>query len=281
MSQPFYQKASVQVSIISAVTLLIVTAATILHQRSSLVAANARLLQDNQKQTQEIQRLETLLTPFRTIALQRFSGPEGEALKKLADQISALDKALDSAEAELASVKVAASYPKMRRVIDVRPNGIEVVCTGNRAGAHSEASSSSPISELMQQFFESSRKGDRLGAIKALDQVITTMPDWPYGYFYRGAITGNTNDFKKAAELFSLVRSVEITEPEPLLFEALTHAFLGDEQAATDSLDAMKNTHIKPSDVNLLIFPPHCSSNLLVKFNAISAELGMTPFDKH
>jgi hypothetical protein len=280
MAQPFYQKASVQVAIISAVTLLLVTAATIFHQRSSIVADHARLLQDNQKQAQEIQRLETLLTPFRTIALQRFSGPEGEALKKLADQITALDKSLYAAQTELASVKVQASYPKMRRMIDIRPNGIEVICTGNRAGTHTETSSSSPVSELMQQFFDSIKKGDRFGATKTLDQVITTAPDWPYGYFYRGAITGNTNDFNKAAELFSLVRSVEITEPEPLLFEALTDSFLGDEQAAMNSLDAMEKTRVQPSHIGFLILSPHCSSILQERFNAISVKLGMTPINK-
>jgi hypothetical protein len=107
------------------------------------------------------------------------------------------------------------------------------------------------------------------------------VPDWPYGYFYRGAITGNTNDFNKAAELFSLVRSVEIIEPEPLLFEALTDSFLGDEQAAINSLDAMEKTGVEPSRISFLIFPPHCSSNLQERFNAISAKLGMTPIDKH
>jgi hypothetical protein len=280
MAQRFYEKASVQVAIISAVTLLLVTAITIFYQRSSVVADNARLLQKNQKQAQENQRLETLLTPFRTIALQRFSGPEGEALKKLADQITALDKSLFAAQTELASVKVQASYPKMRRMIDIRPNGREVVCTGNRAGTHSEARSSSVISDLMEQFFESMGKNDRLGAAKALDQIITTTPDWPYGYFYRGVITGNTNDFNKAAELFSLVKSVEIIEPEPLLFEALNYSYLGDEQAAIHSLDAMENTHMRLSDVSLLFFPPHCSDAMLTRLKAISDKLGMTSAPK-
>lgn len=281
MAQRFYQKASVQVAIISAVVVLLATATTIFYQRSSVVADNARLLQDNQKQAQEIQRLETSLTPFRTIALQRFSGPEGEALKKLADQITALDKSLFAAQTELASVKVQASYPKMRRMIDIRPNGAEVVCTGNRAGAHSEANSSSAISDLMMHFFESIQKNDRISAAKTLDQIITITPDWPYGYFYRGAITGNTNDFNKAAELFALVRSVEIAEPEPLLFEALNFSYLGDEQSAMHSLDSMENTHVQPSGVSLLIYPPHCSDVMLARFKTISDKLGMTSIPKN
>ena len=38
----------------------------------------------------EVQRLETLLTPFRTMALEKFTGSEQEALRQLAGQINAL-----------------------------------------------------------------------------------------------------------------------------------------------------------------------------------------------
>jgi hypothetical protein len=44
-----------------------------------------------QEKTAEIQRLETLLTPFRTIALERFTGSESEKLKQLANQITELE----------------------------------------------------------------------------------------------------------------------------------------------------------------------------------------------
>jgi len=40
-----------------------------------------------QEKTAEVQRLETLLTPFRTIALEKFTGDEKEALRKLADYV--------------------------------------------------------------------------------------------------------------------------------------------------------------------------------------------------
>jgi lipoprotein NlpI len=133
----------------------------------------------------------------------------------------------------------------------------------------------------MHQFFDSIKNNDRANATKTLDQIISTTPDWPYGYFYRGVITGNTNDFNKAAELFTLTRSVEITEPEPLLFEALNSAYLGDEQAAMHSLDAMENTHVQPSDVSLLFFPPHCSSEMLARLKPISDKFKMTSFNQH
>lgn len=54
----------------------------------------ADLKEENGKKDSEIQRLETLLTPFRTIALERYTGPEEEALRKLAQRITGLEKEL-------------------------------------------------------------------------------------------------------------------------------------------------------------------------------------------
>ena len=87
MTQRFYQKASVQVAIATAIGLTIVTTITIAHQRSQLRADNQKLLTDVTVKTAEIQRLETLLTPFRTIALEKFTGDEKDALRKLADYV--------------------------------------------------------------------------------------------------------------------------------------------------------------------------------------------------
>lgn len=44
--------------------------------------------------TAETQRLETLLAPFRTIALQRYTDPEPEALRKLAYRISDIENSV-------------------------------------------------------------------------------------------------------------------------------------------------------------------------------------------
>jgi hypothetical protein len=240
----------------------------------STISSQASII--NEK-TADIQRLETLLTPFRTIALQRFTGPESDALMKLADQVMALDKALNSAQAELASVRVAASYPKIRRTLNVRPSGEEVTYIGNRTEFYSVSRISSPVTDYMRQFNEALNKNDRKTAEQAIDKVITAMPEWPYGYFYRGALTTNTNDFQKAVDLCSLARAVEIFEPEPLLFEALSQMYLGDQKAATHLLDELEQTGIKPSDIDSIPFPPNCPTSLLERVDAIVAELGMHP----
>ena len=94
MTQKFYQKASVQVAIVTAIGLVVVTTITLMHQRSQLKEENSRLNRETVEKTAEIQRLETLLAPFRTIALQRYTDPEPEALRKLAHRISELENSV-------------------------------------------------------------------------------------------------------------------------------------------------------------------------------------------
>lgn len=91
MTQKFYQKASVQVAIVSTLGLIVIALLTIAHQRSGLKKDNARLQRETTDKSAEIQRLETLLTPFRTIALERYTGSEQEALAKLASRIAELE----------------------------------------------------------------------------------------------------------------------------------------------------------------------------------------------
>lgn len=105
MAQRFYQKASVQVAMVSGIILLLATGMMIWHQRSELRKQNAVLSTLTQSQTAEIQRLETLLTPFRTIALEKYAGSEGEALRQLRDHISAIDASLAKTKRELANTK--------------------------------------------------------------------------------------------------------------------------------------------------------------------------------
>ena len=105
MTQKFYQKASVQVAIISTLGLIIITLITIAHQRSQLKQDNDRLQADLSEKTSEVQRLETLLIPFRTIALERYTGTESEALAKLASRITELESLDQKRTLELDNLK--------------------------------------------------------------------------------------------------------------------------------------------------------------------------------
>lgn len=67
------------------------------------IAVQSQKLSEN---TADIQRLETLLAPFRTIALDRFTGPESEALQKLADQVGTIARSISDKTEEIALLKL-------------------------------------------------------------------------------------------------------------------------------------------------------------------------------
>src|SRR5436190_14990140 len=53
---------------------------------------NSALKQDLDKAAAKVQELEFELTPFRTLALEKFSRADAETLKKLAEQMTSLQK---------------------------------------------------------------------------------------------------------------------------------------------------------------------------------------------
>jgi hypothetical protein len=94
MAQKWYQKASVQTAIVSACALIVVALIPIALQVPRLQSENQKLRDGLDEKTAEIQRLETLLVPFKTIALERFTGSEAEALGKLAERLKILEEQL-------------------------------------------------------------------------------------------------------------------------------------------------------------------------------------------
>ena len=90
MGQPqkWYQKATVQSAFVAtigaAITALIPVFLGYFHELPKIKQENNQLHQEITENLAEIQRLETLLTPFKTIALERYTGTEAEVLSKLA-----------------------------------------------------------------------------------------------------------------------------------------------------------------------------------------------------
>jgi len=105
MAQRFYHKASVQTAMVTGAVLSVITIVTILHQRSELNQENKHLRSLSKDQSEEIQRLETLLTPFRTIALDKFTGTDAEVLQQLAERIRTIDASLADAKKTIDSLK--------------------------------------------------------------------------------------------------------------------------------------------------------------------------------
>lgn len=97
----WYQYVGVQAAFIIAIGGIIAAGMNTCHNRSKLVQDNqqykkdiADLKEGLRNKDSEIQRLETQLTPFKTIALEKYTGSEQERLHKLAERIQELENPL-------------------------------------------------------------------------------------------------------------------------------------------------------------------------------------------
>jgi len=109
MGKKLCSSVTVKAAIITAFAGVMVAGMYILNNRSQIKQDNKNYeVEINKKNTKinelqqelssknaEIQRLETQLTPFRTIALQKFTGSEQEVLEKLANELENVKKATD------------------------------------------------------------------------------------------------------------------------------------------------------------------------------------------
>ena len=95
MAQKIYQKASVQTAFVSGVFLLLGIAIPYYFKIPKLQDQISKIVKENTDKTAEIQRLETQLTPFKTIALEKYTGSEQEALRKLANELEKLKNDID------------------------------------------------------------------------------------------------------------------------------------------------------------------------------------------
>jgi len=223
-----------------------------------------------QKDT-EIQRLETLLTPFRTIALEKFTGPEGEALKKLAERIATIDLALTQAKTEIDSVKTASSFPRLRKIANIRPDGKEInIVAGSRFGSKVSTSAQSMIRSRLIEALKLIKAHDHEKATIILKSITSELPEWPYAYFYLGSISDDRSYFKKCIECCQNLRNNGIIEPEPLLFEAMSQTFLGDFDQSRQSLSDLERMVDQMSLIPIISYSTNTPPDIVNKLNEIS-----------
>jgi len=88
----WYRKAAVQGAFVAAAALIIVALIPIALQVPRLRDDNRALERSIAEKNAQLQRLDAQLAPFKTIALERYTGPEAEALAKLASQVELLQR---------------------------------------------------------------------------------------------------------------------------------------------------------------------------------------------
>lgn len=223
-------------------------------------------------QKTDIQRLETILIPFKTVALERYSGSETEVLAKLATHISDLDNSLRKTEEELEKIKPTANYAMLRRVANIHPNGMEVSVTGS--GSSMAIRDRSIIYNKLSELFGLINELEDDLALKQLAEISSEVPEWPYSYYYSGVVSGEESYFKTATTRFEALRRSKIIEPTCLLFEAMSLTFLKRHQEANDRLNELSQTKRKPEDVPAIIISEDTPSELKEKFGTIAKEIG-------
>lgn len=162
MTKKWHQYVAIRAAIILAVGGIIVAGINIWHARSELKQNNeeyideiknkdaliSELYRQLSQKDSEIQRMETQLTPFRTIALEKYTGSEQEALKKLADELEELRNAdlsillkLRNIEDTVGTIQQASTVSTTKRVIsgavakrltsslkDITDYDVEILC---------------------------------------------------------------------------------------------------------------------------------------------------------
>ena len=132
MAKRWYQSVGVRAAFILAVGGIIVTGINTWHARSELKQKNENYEKEIKtknslivEKDSEIQRLETQLIPFKTIAIEKFTGSEQEALRKLANKLQELEKYIDPLRKPLASAtaKVEVVIKTDKQISGVRYTG--------------------------------------------------------------------------------------------------------------------------------------------------------------
>lgn len=107
----FFKSVGVKSATIGAIALIIVAGMNILNSRSKLYRDNqshqktiTNLKDQISEKNNKIQHLETQLTPFKTIALEKYAGTEQERLKKLSERILELENPLKKSIASATAI---------------------------------------------------------------------------------------------------------------------------------------------------------------------------------
>jgi hypothetical protein len=209
MAQKFWQKATVQVAIVSTLAVVLTSVVPSLLRLPALREENKTLHDELQGQRSEVQRLEILLTPFKTIALERYSGSETEALAKLGVKLQELQTGLETLS----------NYQSVARLGPLGTTGLV------KAPLQEE----SPLIDLLKDAWE-----ERAGrwspkctteAIGKFQEATRRFPDFPFSYYALALCLKDKGDSEwrgaaeKAADIFG--RTTSLKEHQPSQDQAL------------------------------------------------------------
>src|SRR5258708_26455481 len=102
-------------------------------------------------------------------------------------QLEAAEKKLKDSTIKLESLKSSESRVSLRKVANIRPDGMEVnFISGSRSGSGVSSSAASAIRDSLKAVIDEIQHNNPKQARTLLDSIATQFPDWPYAYFYMG-----------------------------------------------------------------------------------------------
>ncbi len=202
MEQKWYTKASVQAAIAGAVIVGILgIAIPNLLQIPKLNEKIEQLKNENSAKDFKIQNLETEIAPFKTIALERFTGTEAEALSKLSFQLNNLEGAISDVK-KYTYVSTLTAY-------------------GSPYSTSGPIIFNTPISRIMQDTISEDKMTHNLTfkcddvSIAKYKKVIDVDPNFPFSYYGLATCFSNKNNpaaleyAKKALEILRATTTID------------------------------------------------------------------------
>jgi hypothetical protein len=203
MTQKFWHKATVQVAIVSAAAVVLTSVVPSLLQLPTLREENKTLRDEVQRQRSEVQRLDILLTPFKTIALERYSGNETEALAKLGVKLQELQAGLETLS----------NYQDVARLGPLGTTGL----------VKAPLQEGSPLIELLKNAWEERADGwspkCTTEAIGKFQEATRRFSDFPFSYYALAVCLKEKGDpewrgyAEKAASIFGKTTSLKEHQP--------------------------------------------------------------------
>jgi hypothetical protein len=200
MAQKWYEKASVQTAIVTGIFLILVAIISIWFNNKV-----QGLESDVANKNLQIQLLDSQLEPFKTIALEHFTGTEAQALSRLALHLNNL-------ESSISDVK------KYTFVASLGPNG----STNDNTG---DIIITTPISIVMQDALSEDKVSHNINfkcddaSIARYKQVIGVNVNFPFSYYALAICLSEKNDSsaleyaKKAYEILKVTTTIDGHHP--------------------------------------------------------------------
>ncbi len=240
----------------------------------------------NQIKDKELESLalRTELSPFKTIALQKFASDDARAMKKLVEKISSFDLDLKLAAEKIKELESQSHLriTDLRDVVSIRPNGKVIRYNGHRSNPIMLFHDSSPLASDLSRIFTLMNKRNLSEAKNSIASLIKKEPHWPYSYYYLGLLTADLNDFEMAARKCSAFRKARLAEPEHLLFEIMSLTFLDQHDQAQElllqlkqQLQEIKNMSDSIGHVPIMVVSKNSPPGLAAELEAIAKNMNL------